>query len=157
MSDHVPEHVDDGSDIVARLDEQFIRAFRRVRRGTAHVMAPFGITGGQARMLRVLGRVEVALRIGDLASRLEIVPRSATTNVDALEAAGLVQRRPDPQDRRSVLVDVTPAGRELLERMHQARRESAEAMFAKLDADERVQLLALLTALNAPETEGQDA
>jgi DNA-binding MarR family transcriptional regulator len=120
-------------------------------------MAPFGITGGQARMLRVLGRAEVALRVGDLASQLDIVPRSATTNVDALEAAGVVERRPDPQDRRSVLVDVTPAGRELLARMHQARRESAEAMFGKLGPEERVQLLALLTALNAPDAVGRDA
>jgi DNA-binding MarR family transcriptional regulator len=139
------------TDIVTQLDEQFVRAFRRLKRGTARQLAPFGITGGQARALRVLGRLEAPLRVGDLAARLEIVPRSATAMVDALEAAGLVERRPDTQDRRSVLVAVTPAGGELLERMRRIRHESAKALFGKLTEVQRGELLVLLAALNVPD------
>ncbi len=140
------------ADVVAQLDEHFARAFRRLRRGTARELAPFGLTGGQARALRVLARADAPVRVGDLAARLEIVPRSATAMVDALEGAGFVERRPDAADRRSVLVAVTPAGFELLERTRRARRESAEELFAALSDAQRGELLALLVALNGSES-----
>jgi DNA-binding MarR family transcriptional regulator len=68
--------------------------------------------------------------------------------VDALEGAGLVERRPDPDDRRSVLVALTKAGRDLLGRMAAARRESAESLFGHLSVVQQSDLLGLLTALN---------
>ena len=148
MVEPVPTPAGDAADIVARIDEQFVRAFRRVRRGTTRVLAPFGISGGQARALRVLGRAGEPMRVGDVAARLEIVPRSATTMVDALEGAGLVERRPDPDDRRSVLVALTKAGRDLLGRMAAARREIAESLFGHLSVVQQSDLLGLLTALN---------
>lgn len=158
MSDPSHGASGDSGDMVARIDEQFARAFRRVKRGTARVMAPFGITGGQARMLRVLGRANAPLRVGDLASRLEIVPRSATTNVDALEAAGLVERRADRDDRRSVLVALTPEGSGLLAQMAVARRASAESLFGRLSEQQQSTLLDLLTALNeCDEPDGRTA
>ena len=71
--------------------------------------------------------------MGELAARLEVVPRSATAMVDALEAASLVERRPpDPLDRRSVLVCLTDAGNQLLARLSRARRAGAEALFTQL-------------------------
>jgi DNA-binding MarR family transcriptional regulator len=138
-------------DAIARVAEQFTRVFWRLRRGTAKELAPFGLTFSQARVLRVLGRADGAMRIGDLATKLEIVPRSATSMVDTLEEAGLAERRPDVSDRRSVLVALTPAGRTLLDRMGEAKRENAEALFGRLDADQLASLRVLLDALNAPD------
>jgi DNA-binding MarR family transcriptional regulator len=122
-----------------------------MRRGTTKELAPFGLTFSQGRMLRVLGRAEGVMRIGDLAARLEIVPRSATSMVDALEEAGLAARQADPSDRRSVLVSLTPAGRTLLHRLGEARRASAEALFGRLDTEQLAALRVLLDALNTPE------
>jgi DNA-binding MarR family transcriptional regulator len=139
----------DPVDTVAHLDEQFVRAFRRVRRGSTRVLAPFGITGAQARMLRALGRTGAPMRVGELACELEIVPRSATTMVDALEAASFVERRADEDDRRSVLVALTSAGRDLLAEMAAARHASAQSVFGRLDAGQQDELLALLAVLNA--------
>jgi DNA-binding MarR family transcriptional regulator len=68
--------------------------------------------------------------------------------VDALEAAGLVDRTPDPIDRRSILVGLTDSGVDLLARLGRARRASAESLFARLDAAQREQLLELLATLN---------
>jgi DNA-binding MarR family transcriptional regulator len=136
-------------EIVSQVAEQFTRAFWRMRRGTAKELAPLGLTFAQARVLRVLGRADGPMRIGDLATRMEIVPRSATSMVDLLEGAGLAARQPDHEDRRSVLVSPTPAGRALLERMSEARRESAEALFGRLDPEQLAQLRELLEALNA--------
>ncbi len=55
-------------------------------------------------MLRIVAAGTDPLRMADIAAQLDVVPRSVTTMVDGLEAAGLVVRRADPDDRRSVLV-----------------------------------------------------
>jgi DNA-binding MarR family transcriptional regulator len=158
MSDPGCNAAADAGDMVARIDEQFARAFRRVRRGTARVLAPFGITGGQARVLRALGRAGAPLRVGDVAARLGIVPRSATTMVDTLEVAGLVERRANQGDRRSVLVALTASGEDLLAQMAVARHESAESVFGRLDETQQGDLLDLLTALNeCDEPDGRTA
>ena len=49
--------------------------------------------------------------LGDLASDLESTPRNITGLVDHLEKDGLVERVPDPDDRRSVRANLTEAGR----------------------------------------------
>jgi DNA-binding MarR family transcriptional regulator len=136
-------------DVISQVTEQFTRAFWRMRRGTAKELAPFGLTFAQARALRMLGRSEESMRIGELAARLEIVPRSATAMVDLLEEAGLAAREADPNDRRSVLVSLTAEGRALLGRMGEARRASAKALFGTLDEAQLTQLHALLELLNA--------
>lgn len=142
-------HVD--VDITAHIAEEVTRAYCRMRRGSAKELAPYGLTFAQGRALRLLGRAGVPLRIGDLAERLTVVPRSATSLVDVLENAGLAQRRPDSDDRRSVRVTLTPAGLALLARMHAARRATAQALFGRLDSEQLEQLSALLDILNAPE------
>jgi DNA-binding MarR family transcriptional regulator len=43
-------------------------------------------------------------------------PATTTYTVDILEKRGLIKRRPDPKDRRGVLAQVTPAGRDLVRR-----------------------------------------
>ncbi len=85
--------------------------------------------------------------MADLAAQLDVVPRSVTTMVDALEATGLVARHADPGDRRSVLVALSDDGRRLLDRLEAARRDSAEEVFGGLDRAQRRQLLELLGVL----------
>jgi len=139
----------DSDDTVGQLSEQFTRAFRRMRAGVARQLAPLGLTFSQARVLRMIGRAQQPLRIGDIATSLEIVARSATGMVDVLETAGLATRRPDPTDRRSVLVELTPEGGELLGHMTEARRAGAEELLSRLTDQQRTQLLGLLETLNA--------
>ena len=139
------------ADLVAQLGELLACTSWRLRRASRSELEPLGLTFGQARALRLLARAGGPLRMGELAARLEVVPRSATAMVDALEAAGLAGRRADPLDRRSVLVCLTDSGDELLGRLGRARRAGAEALFARLDAGQREQLLELLTVLNQRE------
>ena len=126
------------------LGELFLRAARRVRRGEGAWLAPLGLTPAQARVLRVIERSAAPPRMVDLADRLEIVPRSVTALVDALEAAGLVRREPDPASRRSTLIVITPEGRRVRDRMREARREATEALFAPLTPTQRQTLHDLL-------------
>ena len=139
---------DQTSDVIAQLAELLACTSWRLRRASRRELEPLGLTFGQARALRLLARAGEPVRIGELAARLEVVPRSATSMVDALEAAGLVDRTPDPIDRRSILVGLTDSGVDLLARLGRARRASAESLFARLDAAQRDQLLELLATLN---------
>jgi len=55
------------------------------------------------------------LPLGELADDLIMTPRNVTGLVDRLERQGMVERVPDPEDRRSVRARLTPAGRETIE------------------------------------------
>jgi DNA-binding MarR family transcriptional regulator len=133
-------------DLIDGLSDELMRTFRRLRRSERKELTPFGLTFGQARALRLIARSGGGMRIGELATALEIVPRSATTMVDGLENAGFVARRPDPDDRRSVLVSCARPGFDLLDRLADVRRNSAEWLFAPLSPEERRELLRLLQA-----------
>ncbi|MEU7220226.1 MarR family winged helix-turn-helix transcriptional regulator [Nocardia iowensis] len=131
------------------LPELFLRAAKRIRRNQVARLAPLGLTPAQARALRIVGHQQEPLRMTALADRLGIVPRSATTVVDALAGAGLVTRAPDPDNRRATLVTPTEAGRAALARMSDARREAAEELFATLSAEQRETLRDLLATLDS--------
>jgi DNA-binding MarR family transcriptional regulator len=140
-----------GADQIGQLGELLVRSSWRLRRGAAKELAPFGVTFGQARALRVLAG-SGPMRMADLAARLEIVPRSLTTIVDSLVTAGLVDREADPHDRRSVLVSPTRAGRQVLDRMASTQRATAEELFGRLSAAQRRTLLSLLVLLADQDT-----
>ncbi|WP_459647596.1 MarR family winged helix-turn-helix transcriptional regulator [Kitasatospora sp. Ki12] len=137
----------------AELADAMTRAIKRIRRQTGWRLEPYGITPGQARALRTLAHVpgcetpDHAMRLSDLADKLHIAPRSATTVVDALEDAGLVERSPDPADRRAVRILLTEAGRAAVERIGQVRDEVAQEYFGEVSpADEEVLLRVLRSA-----------
>ncbi len=119
-------------------------ASRWLRRGTAAELAPLGLTVAQARVLRVVGASDRPLCMTEIAAALDMVPRSATTMVDALEAAGLVLRQAAATDRRSVLVTATDRGAELLDQLDRARLTTAEQFFGRLRPNERATLQRLL-------------
>jgi DNA-binding MarR family transcriptional regulator len=143
---HDPQH-DAPPEVTSELAELLSHAARRLRRGSSEQLAPLGLTYGQAKLLRIVACAGQPPRMADIASQLEVVPRSVTTMVDGVEAAGLVVRRPDPDDRRSVLVELTPAGRRLQDRLARARRNSAQVVFGSLGPDDSSELLRLLGVL----------
>ena len=77
-------------------------------------------------------------------ARLEqISPQSMGATLGALEARGLVERRPDPGDGRRVLLSVTGAGRQVLQSKRNARTEQlAKALAAGFTPSEVRQLAA---------------
>ena len=75
------------------------------------------------------------------------IPRSATSVVDDLEAAGLVARHPDPNDRRATLVTLTPAGAQILTTLRHNRREAMATQLTRLTPTEQKTLIRLLQRL----------
>ena len=131
----------------AELADLFRQAMQRLQRGTRDTLRPLGLSGSQARVVRLLR--DGPLRMSMIALRLAVVPHSATDVVDGAERAGVVARRPDPVDRRSTLVELTPLGRHLLDELDEARRESAARVFGPLTDEQRSELLAVLRVICA--------
>ncbi|GAA1556233.1 MarR family transcriptional regulator [Actinomadura kijaniata] len=129
------------------LADLLLRTTKRIRHAQSRRLAPLGLTPSQARALRVIVR-DGPLRMVDLAGRLGVVPRSVTTMVDGLEAAGLVGRAPDPANRRSLLVRPTERGHDARVRMAEARRAAVEEVLAPLSADQRRALRDLLAVID---------
>jgi len=134
---------DDAAEQIAALLDGIVRRQRRASR------EGFGesVTHGQFRVLRTLDRADRALRLSELAAQLGIVPRSATSVVDDLEAAGLVERQPDPHDRRATLVDLTPDGRQILNTLREKRRDVMVSQLSRLTDTEQQTLAHLLHRL----------
>jgi DNA-binding MarR family transcriptional regulator len=78
-----------------------------------------------------------------LAKVEQISPQSMGATLGGLEARGLVERRPDPEDGRRVVLSVTEAGLQVLRDRRNARTEQlARALAAEFTAAELEQLLA---------------
>jgi DNA-binding MarR family transcriptional regulator len=94
-------------------------------------------------------------RIGDsqgvpqqrLAEALGLTSGTVSVRIDQLVGRGLAERRPDPESRRSTLVTLTAAGRELFERMIPAHLRNEERLLAALSPGERQVLAGLLRKL----------
>jgi len=84
---------------------------------------------------------------GQLAMYMRLSSGAMTNRLDRMEAAGLIRRLPDPNDRRGTLIEPTELGHETWDRTvgTQAMREAK--MASVLDAESRAELHALLRTL----------
>ena len=128
------------------LSEAFWSVARQLRDTSQETLAPWDITPSHLRALRVLRRHGM-MRLSELSDHLRIAPRSTTEVVDALESRGLVQRRPDPGDRRATLVEVTEHGASVLDAIRAARGTEAERVFGRLSQTDRAHLARILRKL----------
>lgn len=128
------------------LSEAFWSVARRLRETSQETLVPWDITPSHLRALRALRR-HGTMRLSELSDHLHIAPRSATEVVDALESRALVQRRPDPGDRRATLVEVTEHGAGVLEAIRAARGTETERAFGRLSQTDRADLARILRKL----------
>ncbi|MFE5494503.1 MarR family winged helix-turn-helix transcriptional regulator [Streptomyces virginiae] len=92
------------------------------------------VSSAQARVLFLVEANE-PLNLRELGRLLEAAPPSVTRLCDRLQAVGYLERHPGADDRREVLLRLTPAGRTYLERLRDRRQEVlAEAMAAMPEA-----------------------
>lgn len=139
----------DGWDSMAddeSLAELFWAVGRSLRHSARDALAAWDLSPSQARALGALS-ADGPSRLGELAGHLRITPRSATEVVDQLEQRALVQRTPDPQDRRATIVGLTDPGASMAAAISAVKADQAEAVFDTLDARDRSELTRLLLAL----------
>ncbi|HEX2803947.1 MAG TPA: MarR family transcriptional regulator [Sphingomicrobium sp.] len=101
---------------------------RSLRRAFDQRAATLGVTRPQWRVLARLKR-EPGLRQVELAERLDMEPITLCRIVDRLEEAGLVERKPDPSDRRAWLLELTEKAAPLVSQLRSLAHDfAAEAM-----------------------------
>jgi DNA-binding MarR family transcriptional regulator len=110
--------------------------------------AALGLTRAQAAVLAYLARQE-GINQAALAQLLELEPITLARLLDRLQAAGLVERRPDPKDRRAHLLYLTAAAYPLLDRIFALAAEVREDALAGVAEAERGRLLDLLIEMKA--------
>ncbi|MCL6732816.1 MarR family winged helix-turn-helix transcriptional regulator [Streptomyces neyagawaensis] len=103
--------------------------------------AEHALTGAQARLLGLLSLEPLPMR--QLAQKLRCEPSNVTGIVDRLEARGLVERRPDPKDRRVKLAAATTEGRQVARGLRESLNFAREPL-AGLSTKERESLRDLL-------------
>jgi DNA-binding MarR family transcriptional regulator len=121
-------HVD--RELVVQLRLAVMRLARRLRQQTEGEL-----TASRLSALSSLDRLG-PLSLGALAAVERVRPPTLTRIVGHLEAASLVVRRPVPGDRRSTEVEVSPAGRELLDRSRTRKDAYLAERLATLDRAE---------------------
>ena len=102
-----------------------------------------GLTAVQARLLLSLDR-HPDCNQAFYAERLEVEPITLTRIVDRMEAAGWVERRADPADRRARILHLTDKARDTAARVDAIVRRLVDDMLLGLSAREQIQLGELL-------------
>jgi MarR family transcriptional regulator, 2-MHQ and catechol-resistance regulon repressor len=125
---------------------KLLRASKAVLGRIEKRLALDGLTATQ------IGVLEGILHLGPLTQRelgrkVLTSAGNMTDVIDKLAARGLVTRSRAPQDRRSVIVDLTPAGRTLIESVFPQHAQDIAAAMAGLDATELAALEVLLRKL----------
>lgn len=121
-----------------------VRALGLARPDTTPCGMPMSITEAHTiAELHDVGRLSQQ----QLADRLRLKKSTVSRLIDQLEAAGIVRRVPNPDDARSVLVELTASGRRRASRLHQARTQLFTRLVADLGPAERRRIVGALVAL----------
>jgi DNA-binding MarR family transcriptional regulator len=141
------------------LDVQPLQVLSRVSRLARHLdrarrtaFARHGLETWGFDVLSALRRQGAPYQLspGSLLRATLVTSGTMTNRIDRLAAAGLVRRQPDPQDKRGVLVTLTPEGRARVDAALADLLGREEALLTSLDRGERQELASLLRTLLAP-------
>lgn len=129
--------------------ERLARLGRILDRRVEEVYAPYGLNQSQ---FGVLAELRLAgppycLSPTQLYNSLLISSGAMTNRLERLAALGYIERVPDQEDGRSMLVALTKAGKRLIERVLRPHYENEQRLLSALDAGEQAQLANLLRRL----------
>jgi len=162
---------DEVDEIVARwqserpdLDVSPLQILSRVSRLARHLdrarraaFAAHGLETWEFDVLTALRRQGPPYQLspGALIRATLVTSGTMTNRIDRLEAAGLVSRRRDPEDKRGVLVQLTADGLRTVDNAFTALLAGEEALLTGLDANQQEQLAGLLRILLVPFDAGE--
>ena len=139
-----PKRSADPHDIADRLHSVAIHLLRRLRR----IDTATGVSGPALSALSVVVHAG-PITLGDLAAAEQVRPPSMTRTIAELEAAGLVSRRADRDDKRVARVRATARGRRLLAKGRDNRVAELAARLDSLSADQLGQLHGAIETLES--------
>jgi DNA-binding MarR family transcriptional regulator len=136
--------------IVGRLS----RLAREIEDRLEPVYREHGLEPGWHDLLATLRRSGGTLRPTDLTNASMLTSSGTTKRLDKLEAAGLIARTADPDDRRGTLISLTAAGRRLIDELTPAHLDNERRILAALSEADQRRLADLLRKLQLGLPEG---
>ncbi|MBY0398990.1 MarR family transcriptional regulator [Myxococcota bacterium] len=144
-----------------RIEAAMVELGRMTRSGRADRLrcerAGVEVTGAAQRLIYYLME-NGPMRLSELARRTETDPGILTRQVNTLAAQGIVEKRPDPTDRRAVTVQMLPKGRRIAQRLREVQDEvlgSQLARWASSDLEQAAGLMEQLISDIRPKWEGE--
>jgi len=133
------------------------RLARRLELARRDAFAAHGIEQWEFDVLAALRRAGAPYELspGRLLRETLVTSGTMTNRIDRLSARGLVERYPDPDDRRGVIVRLTPDGKAAVDGAFAALLDAEHALLADLPDRDRQRLAALLRTLLAPYAEAK--
>jgi DNA-binding MarR family transcriptional regulator len=132
-------------DNIGTLMAQVSRLMRRAFDQKARTV---GVTRPQWQVLALLSRNQ-GINQGGLAELLEVEPITLGRMIDRLQDSQMVERRPDPSDRRAWRLHLTPKGEEQIVELRPFADETIEASLEGITPAERALLMAVLDRMRA--------
>lgn len=125
------------------------RLARHLDRARRQVFASHDMESSEFDVLTALRRAGAPYELspGHLLGLTLVTSGTMTNRIDRLAGKGLVERRPDPSDRRGVLVRLTRKGRNRVDAALAALLDHERSLLVELSEDEREQLARLLRSL----------
>jgi DNA-binding MarR family transcriptional regulator len=140
------------------VEEKFIELMKRLRKLglDTHPLKGVAVSPAQMTLLDWIA-TSPGCGVQDIADGLKLAPPTVSVGVRKLEENSLVERKPNPQDGRSIQLFVTRRGQSLQRRIKVSQRQKFHRLLAGLTSQEQVLLLQLLErALQAAEIEDSD-
>jgi DNA-binding MarR family transcriptional regulator len=128
------------------------RLARRLDLDRVQAFAQHDLEGWEFDVLSALRRSGPPYQLspGQLVRQTLVTSGTMTNRVDRLERRGLVERSPDPHDRRGVIVQLTPTGQRTVDAAMADLLDRERALLAELSEDDRDELAGLLRRLLSP-------
>jgi len=109
----------------------------------------YGLSHAALNALAVIEGAGGPVPTGEVSARMHITTGTMTTVLDTLDRKGYVHRLADPDDRRRVLVDITPDAQSVLDHMLPAVQQLANTVMAVFDEKTLQAVLETLAAISA--------
>jgi len=154
--DHVDRFLERLAEVLPEVDpavegivDRIMGLSRRFKRMIDETLSSFDLSWGEYQVLGALRQAGSPYRStpGRLAGRTDLSSGAMTNRLDRLEKAGHIRRLPDPDDRRGVLVELTPQGRKVYNDAVGVQAHKEGLVAAALGGAEKEQLNALLRRL----------
>ena len=148
VGDDFSDEYPDGDSLAAEAMATLVRTGQAINAELDRAMlASYGAPQPVMNCLAVIEGADTELTPSEISERTLVSSATMTNTLDALERLGWARRIPNPEDRRSVLVEITDEGQTVADRFLPGIRVLEQSLLAELSSTERATLLRLLGKL----------
>jgi len=131
---------------VEKLSSILIELYEKMSSWEHAVVKESGLTPAQMHAIEILGHQE-SLRMKELAQKLGVTTGTLTVMIDRLEQNDLISRKPNENDRRSIVLVLTKKGQKYFKEHHKLHLELTSEITSSLNEDETKQFYTFIEKL----------